>query len=120
MSFSLELKSQIARSIKKSPLSREEIVEGISKHVGHSVSCHQLNNWTSDSHGRHYFPAEYIPAFITIVRDQSVLELICQKANGKFVKIDQLNNELTKIESELMRLEARRLEITTLLNSAGA
>jgi len=119
MDFSKKLKQQINGTIKQSSLSRDQIADKMSELAGKSISIHQLYAWTASSKRGHYFPAEFIPAFILATSDYSLLDLICSEVGGNFIKIEQLIEESAKIDTEIRRLEARKIELAILLGAAG-
>jgi hypothetical protein len=118
LDFTKRLREQISRTIKKSPLSRDEIIIKMSELTGKSISAHRLNNWTAESKPGHYFPAEFIPAFIMATADYALLDFICSELGGTFIKIDELSKEYRKIESDIRQLEARKIELAKLLRTA--
>ncbi len=117
MDFPKRLREQISKTIKKTPLSRDQIVSKISELTGKNISVHQLNAWTAESKPGHYFPAEFIPAFIIATADDGLLDLICSELGGNFIKIEQLTEEYGRVESEIRKLEARKIELAILLQT---
>lgn len=118
MDFSERLRAQISKTIKKSPLSRDQIVSKMSELTGKKISVHQLNTWTAESKPGHYFPSAFIPAFVMTTADYALLYLICSELGGTFTKMDQLTQEYRRIESEIRQLEARKIELAILLKTA--
>lgn len=76
-----QLRASIRAAIKASPLSRYQIAGEMSHLLGEDISKEMIDSWTRESDeingrpGRH-IPAEYLPAFCTVTRDNEPMMII--------------------------------------------
>ena len=110
---SAKLLCAVRDAIRKAPKSRETIAEEISELTGSSVSVHQVNNWTAESHP-HRMPAELLPAFCKATGSMEPLRLLAEAA-GVFTLPgpDALRAEIHKLNEEARELarEKRKREL---------
>lgn len=61
-------------------LSRAEVAAKMTDFTGSEITVSMLNNWSAESHERHRFPAQYLPAFVLASGSRRVFEVISRKA----------------------------------------
>ena len=110
---SAKLLCAVRDAIRNAPKSREVIADEISELTGSSVSVHQVNNWTAESHP-HRMPAELLPAFCKATGSLEPLRLLAEAA-GVFTLPgpDALRAEIHKLDEESRKLarEKRKREL---------
>ncbi len=105
---SARLQSAIRAAIKAAPKSRETIADEMSELVGQTVTVHQVNNWTAESHP-HRMPAELLPAFCEATGSIEPLRVLAEAA-GVFTLpgADALRAELQRLDEEAKRIAAEK------------
>lgn len=106
-----EIRVHLRRAIKECIYSREEIAERMSSLTGKSITKAQLDSWTAESKRAHHFPAAYLPAFVMACGVGEIMEFLCQRSGGRFIKPHELKKELFEIEKNVQKLDIRRKEI---------
>ena len=109
-----ELRASIRAAIKGSPLSRHQIAGEMSHLLGETITKEMIDSWTRESDevngrvGRH-IPAEYLPAFCTVVRDNEPL-MVMGRVAGVFVLPgpEALRAEIQKLDEEILAAKARK------------
>ncbi len=95
------IRAIITEAIRKSPKSREEIGEEISRLVGERVSIRMLNSYTSEAAEQHRWPSQYTRAFCYVVEDWTLLRCIVERAG--FHLITQAEGELLELGREYLK-----------------
>jgi hypothetical protein len=104
----LLVKRTLARDIKESRWSREEIASRIAMLTGKAVSVATLDAMVADSKDNR-FPAEWVPAWVAATGSRHILDLLVNEAG--FWVADQTERDLAQFA---------RLRIQTTKNSARA
>lgn len=113
MNVTAPLQAAIREAIRQAPKSRELLAEEITEFSGITVSVHQVNNWTAESHP-HRMPTELLPAFCQATGSIEPIRLLAEMA-GVFTLPgpDALRAEIHKLDEETKKLarEKRKREI---------
>lgn len=99
------LRLALCAAIKGCPLSRWEIAGRMSHLLGGEVTRFQLDSWTAESKDGHRMPAEYLPAFCLVTKDNGPLRILAEAA-GLFALPgpDALRSEIQRLEEEARRI----------------
>ncbi|WP_448874415.1 hypothetical protein [Desulfobulbus propionicus] len=113
MNVAAPLQAAIREAIRQAPKSRETIADEMTELAGVTVTVHQVNNWTAESHP-HRIPAELLPAFCQVTGSIEALRLLAETA-GVFTLPgpDALRAEIHKLDEETKKLarEKRKREL---------
>lgn len=113
MNVSGQLQAAIRNAIRHAPKSRESIAQEMTDLSGITISVHQVNNWTAESHP-HRVPAELLPAFCQATGSIEPIRILGETA-GVFTLPgpDALRAEIKKLDEETRRLnrEKRKREL---------
>jgi len=108
------LRASLRQAIKGSPLSRHQIAGEMSHLLGETITKEQIDSWTRESdemNGRpaRHIPAEYLPAFCMVTRDNSPIEVMGEVA-GAFVLpgAEALRAEIQKLDEQIKAAQARK------------
>lgn len=111
LKIGLNLRRFLAETIKKSPLSREQIVERMSELLGTKITLPMLNRWVAYSSEEWRFPLEYLPALEVVLDTHIILSWLADIRGARvLVGREILEYELGKaalMKSELRHHEAR-------------
>ena len=111
LKLGLNLRKFLAETIKKSPLTREQIVERMSELLGTRISLPMLNRWLAYSSEEWRFPLEYLPALEATLGTHVILEWMADLRGVRLLAGREiLEYELGKaalMKSELRQHEAR-------------
>lgn len=100
-------------AIRQAPKSREVIAEEMSELTGCTISVHQVNNWTAESHP-HRIPGEWVPAFCEVTQDFGPMRLLAETAGVYTLPgPDALRAEIQKLDEDArnIRNEKRKREL---------
>lgn len=102
LNIDTEFRAAISEDIKNCPLSRYQVVAMISELTGEEITINMLYNWTAESHEKHRFPAQYLPAFVIATGGRRAFEVLSRKA-GLFALPgpEALRAEIQKIEEDI-------------------
>lgn len=97
-------------------LSRNEIAAKMSDLTGREITASMLNNWTAESHERHYFPLQYLPAFVIATGGRRAFEVV-SRASGLFALPGEsvIRAEITKLGEQIKRLKKEENKYKTYL-----
>lgn len=108
------LKASIRAAIKSCPLSRHQIAGEMSHLLNETVTKEMLDSWTRHSdeangHPRRYIPAEFLPAFCKVTRDNQPL-IIMGRMVGLFVLPgpEALRAEIQRIDEEIRKAKNKK------------
>jgi len=108
------LRASLRQAIKGSPLSRHQIAGEMSHLLGETITKEQIDSWTRESdemNGRpaRHIPAEYLPAFCMVTRDNGPIEVMGEVA-GAFVLpgAEALRAEIQKLDEQIKAAQARK------------
>lgn len=91
-------------------LSRFQVASRMSELAGTEITASMLNNWTAESHDKHHFPCQFLPAFVLATGGQRrAFECLSRRA-GLFALPgpDALRAEIQRIEEEIKGKQAER------------
>ncbi len=108
------LRASLRQAIKSSPLSRHQIAGEMSHLLNESITKEQIDSWTRESDetnkrpARH-IPAEYLPAFCIVTRDNGPIEIMGEIA-GAFVLPgpEALRAEIQRLDEQIKAAQARK------------
>ncbi len=105
---SARLQAAVKAAIKGAAKSRETIADDMTALLGTSVSVHQVNNWTAESHP-HRLPAEYLPAFCHATGSVEPLRVLAE-ASGVYTLpgADALRAEVQKLREQEREISLQR------------
>lgn len=122
-----ELRAAISEDIKHAivsctgrELSRYEVAAKMSELVGHEITKSQLDNWSAESHEKHRFPCQSLPAFVIATGGQRRAFEVLSRKSGLFAlpgkealraEIQRLNEDIKKKKSEKNKRELFLREI---------
>lgn len=119
-----ELRHAISQDLKHSivpctgrELSRYDVAARMSELVGHEIAKSQLDNFSAESHDRHRFPCQYLPAFVIATGGQRrTFECISRHA-GLFAMPgpEALRAEIQRIDEDIRKKKAEKLKRETFL-----
>ena len=111
--YSGKLVAAMRVAIRQAPKSREVIAEEMSELTGCTISVHQVNNWTAESHS-HRIPGEWVPAFCEVTQDFGPMRLLAETAGVYTLPgPDALRAEIQKLDEDArnIRNEKRKREL---------
>ncbi len=118
LNIDLTLREMISQSLKRSKLSRYDVVAEMSNLLGKEITKTTLDTFSAESKGNHRFPVTYLNALMEATGDKSILRLICEKAGGFFIEgEDALTLELGKIHEQKRELQKKEKTIKDFLAS---
>lgn len=109
-----ELRAAISEDIKHAvvtcsgrELSRYEVAARMSDLVGHEITKSMLDNYSADSHEKHRFPCQYLPAFVLATGQRRAFEVLSRRA-GLFALPgpEALRAEIQRLDEEIKRKKA--------------
>lgn len=108
MCVSSQLLVAVRMAIRQAPKSRETLADEMSELTGQTISVHQVNNWTAESHP-HRMPAEFIPALCESTGCLEPVRVLAEAA-GVFTLpgADALRSEVQKLREEERKISAER------------
>jgi hypothetical protein len=122
-----ELRAAISEDIKHAvvsctgrELSRYEVAAKMSDLVGHEITKSMLDNYSADSHEKHRFPVQYLPAFVIATGGQRRTFEVLSRRSGLFAlpgkealraEIQRLDEDIKKKKSEKFKRELFLKEI---------
>lgn len=108
MSVGIPLQAAIRDAIRQAPKSRETIADEMSDLAGVTVSVHQVNNWTAESHP-HRMPMELLPAFCRATGSVEPIKILAESAGIYTLPgPDALRAEIQKLDEESKRLQREK------------
>lgn len=119
-----ELRHAISQDLKHSrvlctgrELSRYDVAARMSELVGHEITKSQLDNFSAESHDRHRFPCQYLPAFVIATGGQRRAFECLSKHAGLFALPgpEALRAEIQRIDEDIRKKKAEKLKRETFL-----
>jgi hypothetical protein len=115
MDIAVELCAAITEDLKAAndngrALSRYEVSARMSELVGQEITATMLYNYSSESHDRHRFPAEWLPAFVIATGGQRRTFECLSRHAGLFALPgrDALRAEMQKLDEEERRIKNQK------------
>jgi hypothetical protein len=104
---SLDLKH--AKDATGRELSRYEVAARMSELTGQEITKSQLDNWSAESHEKHRFPCQFLPAFVMATSGGSAFAVLSRKA-GLFALPgpEALRAEIQRLDEEIKKIQAER------------
>ncbi len=111
-----ELRAAVSEDIKYAKnstgkeLSRYEIASEMSELTGQDISKNMLDNWSAESHEKHRFPAQFLPAFVIATGGQRRVFEVISRRSGLFALPgpEALRAEIQRLEDEIKRKKAEK------------
>jgi len=100
-----ELRAAISADIKASPLSVYQIAARMSELTGQEITASMLYSWTAESHEKHRFPCQFLPAFVVATGGRRAFECLSRKS-GLFALPgpEALRAEIGRLDEEIHTL----------------
>ncbi|MDP3014142.1 MAG: hypothetical protein Q8M92_07875 [Candidatus Subteraquimicrobiales bacterium] len=91
-------------------LSRYEVAARMSDLVGQEITASMLYSWTSESHEKHRFPCQFLPAFVIATGGQRRVFETLSRRSGLFALPgpEALRAEIQRLEEEIKRKKAEK------------
>ncbi|KAF0145069.1 MAG: hypothetical protein FD156_1180 [Nitrospirae bacterium] len=114
-----ELRAAISEDIKHAvvsctgrELSRYEVAAKMSELVGHEITKSQLDNWSAESHEKHRFPSQYLPAFVIATGGQRRTFEVLSRRSGLFALPgpEALRAEIHRIDEDIKRKKSEKFK----------
>jgi len=88
-------------------LSRYEVAARMSELIGQEITKSMLDNWSAESHDRHRFPCEFLPAFIHATGGRNVFDVLSRRA-GLFALPgpEALRAEIRRLDEDIKEKQA--------------
>lgn len=110
-----EIRAAVSSDLKHShdatgrELSRYEVAAKMSEFTGQEVTKSMLDNWSAESHEKHRFPCQYLPAFIHATGGRRVFDVLSRRS-GLFALPgpEALRAEIQRIDEEIKRKQAEK------------
>lgn len=111
-----ELRAAISEDIKHAivsctgrELSRYEVAARMSDLVGHEITKSMLDNYSADSHEKHRFPCQYLPAFVIATGQRRAFETLSRRS-GLFALPgpEALRAEIQRLDEQIKRHKAEK------------
>ena len=111
-----ELRAAISEDIKHAivsctgrELSRYEVAARMSDLVGHEITKYMLDNYSADSHEKHRFPCQYLPAFVIATGQRRAFETLSRRS-GLFALPgpEALRAEIQRLDEQIKRHKAEK------------
>ena len=112
-----ELRAAISEDIKHAivpctgrELSRYEVAARMSDLVGHEITKSQLDNWSAESHEKHRFPCQYLPAFVLATGGQRRAFEVLSRRSGLFALPgpEALRAEIQRLDEQIKKHKAEK------------
>ncbi len=102
------LRELLSFLIKRSPMSREQIADEMSKSLGQRISRHMLDDWTSECHKGARFPAVLIQAFCDATGNDRLQRWAAGSRLRKLIEFAERQLEVEERRTELLKSNPRR------------
>lgn len=91
-------------------LSRYEIAARMSELTGVEITKTMLDNWSAESHEKHRFPCQFLPAFVIATGGQRRAVEVISRHSGLFLLPgpDALRAEIQRLDEEERRIKAEK------------
>ena len=91
-------------------LSRYEVAARMSDLIGQEITASMLYSWTSESHEKHRFPCQFLPAFVLATGGQRRTFEVLSRRSGLFALPgpEALRAEIQRLEEEIKRKKAEK------------
>lgn len=98
-------------------LSRYEVAARMSELTGQEITKTMLDNWSAESHEKHRFPCQFLPAFIHATGRRGVFDVLSRKA-GLFALPgpEALRAEIRRLEEDINRKKYEKQKRVLFLN----
>lgn len=111
-----ELRAAISEDIKHAKdssgreLSRYEIAGRMSELTGQDITKSMLDNWSAESHEKHRFPCQFLPAFVIATGGQRRTFEVLSRRSGLFALPgpEALRAEIQRLEEEIRKKKAEK------------
>jgi len=112
-----ELRAAVAEDLKHAvvsctgrELSRYEVAARMSDLIGYEITASMLYNCTADSHDKHRFPAQWLPAFVIATGGQRRVFEVISRHSGLFALPgpEALRAEIQRLDEEIKRKQAEK------------
>lgn len=93
-------------------LSRYEVAARMSDLLGQEITKSMLDNWSAESHEKHRFPCQFIPAFILATGGQRRAFEVLSRHSGLFALPgpEALRAEIQRLDEEERRIKAEKIK----------
>jgi hypothetical protein len=90
-------------------LSRYEIAARMSELTGQEITKSMLDNWSAESHEKHRFPCQFLPAFIISTGSRHAFDVLTRRA-GLFALPgpEALRAEIQRIDEEIKKKQSEK------------
>jgi len=91
-------------------LSRYEVAARMSDLIGQEITKSMLDNWSAESHEKHRFPCQFLPAFILATGGQRRVFEVLSRHSGLFALPgpEALRAEIQRLDEEERRIKAEK------------
>ena len=98
-------------------LSRYDVAARMSELVGHEITKAQLDNFSAESHDRHRFPCQYLPALVIATGGQRRAFECLSRHSGLFALPgpEALRAEIQRIDEDIKKKKAEKVKRETFL-----
>lgn len=117
----IELRKIVSKALSTCQKSRWHIAADISEMTGIEITKAMLDAYTAESKREHRFPAFIIPAFCIAIGNFDLMDYLCEKCGGEFLRgkevvmaeIVRIEEQMEKLEKDKNRLKALRNELSS-------
>jgi hypothetical protein len=104
------VRNLITGLIRRSTMSRIEIVEKLSLHVGRKISKRMLDDWTAESKKRARFPACFVQVFCEVIKDDRLQRHLLSERLRKLLSVGEAIDDLYSgnVSRRKMRKRSKR------------
>ncbi len=93
-------------------LSRYEVAARMSDLIGQEITKSMLDNWSAESHEKHRFPCQFLPAFVIATGGQRRAFEVLSRHCGLFALPgpEALRAEIQRLDEEERRIKAEKMK----------
>lgn len=108
---SVIVRDALAQDLKESPLSRDQVADGLTRLTGRRITAVMIDAYVSQTKQAHRFPAEMAPAWTYLLKSQRLLAAICRQVGLSIAtREDREFAELGRIRLKDQKLTRRLWE----------